>query len=785
MAGGLLNLPINIPWKLIGVSPDMMDTRFCNKHFPFAWRSSLAISAYEPRPEELPEDLCEGRITFLKVTCTITGYQPSKEETRDITTILPSFSDEPTEDQREAIERILNEYFTCYGALLNVAVFPLSKTKKELVERARIDFGQLDDTEPGSLLPNPFEWGGMKFDALDQENNRIVDIFPEGGDGSGELDLHRKMVVTFPGASQVDKVDATVVHYATTGVAMEAFKGSESLGTHKAGLEQGEEHALSIEGEGIDQVVFTAPENEASLLEFAYSVAKEVSTGLEDIDLGDYPHIIDFEPKMRDLYQTATETGELLTASISKVKTDKSFTHTETTETGLSLKAMYAPKGEKGSQISGSLSHKWGETDQDQWTVETDASRERRETEGTTTQVSQMYNLLTGYHSGTNRAVFLMLARPHVLQPTDFRTFVQGLRAIEGVQEFFLIVARPEDVDGLCVETFLETGHFPEDTRIVEPEAEYYESYEDFIVTAFADNSTVFQNCEDIENDESATYTISSGWVIDRREKRKRRPGEPKGSGWEDSHPGVAEIDDNSNSQANESLDRYGYGATSEISVGVWGRICGSRGQGAKARFNRTYRVFTRSEHPIRSYEQPQADIERLLITSRGLCVCFRSGECPEVLPPPEPPIIERSIVDEPIIKMNPALLTREVSSQTRLPAMKELLRKIQVAMTTSWRRPRRYPLGEVGFLESEYFKGRINKVLPNEHLETRLTQVSGLPEAVVKSLGEACTVAEALDMDLTSFAKETGLSMEEAGKARRRLLRIAPRRSEEHEGTG
>ena len=77
MPTGVLNLPIHVPWKLIAVSPDMMDKRFCNKSFPYAWRSSLAISAYEPRPEELPEDLCEGRITFLKVTCTITGYQPS------------------------------------------------------------------------------------------------------------------------------------------------------------------------------------------------------------------------------------------------------------------------------------------------------------------------------------------------------------------------------------------------------------------------------------------------------------------------------------------------------------------------------------------------------------------------------------------------------------------------------------------------------------------------------------------------------------------------------------
>jgi hypothetical protein len=81
MAQFSLNLPIDIPWKLIAVSPDMMDTRFCNKRFPFQWRSSLAIYAFEPKLEDLPEQLCDERLTYLKVTASITGYQPTKEET--------------------------------------------------------------------------------------------------------------------------------------------------------------------------------------------------------------------------------------------------------------------------------------------------------------------------------------------------------------------------------------------------------------------------------------------------------------------------------------------------------------------------------------------------------------------------------------------------------------------------------------------------------------------------------------------------------------------------------
>ncbi len=45
----------------------------------------MAISAYEPKPEDLPEELCGDRITYLKITTTITGYQPTEEETEVIT----------------------------------------------------------------------------------------------------------------------------------------------------------------------------------------------------------------------------------------------------------------------------------------------------------------------------------------------------------------------------------------------------------------------------------------------------------------------------------------------------------------------------------------------------------------------------------------------------------------------------------------------------------------------------------------------------------------------------
>jgi hypothetical protein len=115
----VLNLPINVPWKLIGVSQDMMDTQFCDKQFPIEWRSSLAISVLEPAAEDLQEDLREGVITYLKVTCTITCYQPTRAETGRGHGTLPKLA---------ALRSILDKYFACYGVLLRSRSFTAPKT---------------------------------------------------------------------------------------------------------------------------------------------------------------------------------------------------------------------------------------------------------------------------------------------------------------------------------------------------------------------------------------------------------------------------------------------------------------------------------------------------------------------------------------------------------------------------------------------------------------------------------------------------------------------------------
>ena len=211
-----------------------------------------------------------------------------------------------------------------------------------------------------------------------------------------------------------------------------------------------------------------------------------------------------------------------------------------------------------------------------------------------------------------------MLARPHILQPTDHRTFVDGLRQIEGTQEFILIVARPPEVKGLCIEAFLETGHFPEGLTLVQPNEKFDEGEEEFIVTAFADNGFLSGDTTNLQ----AVHTVEPGRVVDIRPKRGSDPG----------HAGMQEIANNSNSRANSSLEGYNYQRIGDADVQISGQISGSGGQGDKARFNRTYRVFTRSIEPKPNTGEPNAPLNKLLITSRGLSVCFRSGEnCPNI----------------------------------------------------------------------------------------------------------------------------------------------------------
>jgi hypothetical protein len=192
-------------------------------------------------------------------------------------------------------------------------------------------------------------------------------------------------------------------------------------------------------------------------------------SGAQETALAQYPYFMDFQPKKRELYEMVTDTGERSSRSLESLKVGKASGNSESLEvldidqggsSGGSANVSYAGVGVGGSYQQSSQGQ-WGSkqlSSQEQSVSRTtDESRERRETDSHTTQLSQMYHLLDTYHLGTNRALFFVQPRPHILEiPTGF---VRGPRSVEGIQEFFLVVNEPKDTGGFVVSVRLDTSH--------------------------------------------------------------------------------------------------------------------------------------------------------------------------------------------------------------------------------------------------------------------------------------------------------------------------------------
>ncbi len=191
-----------------------------------------------------------------------------------------------------------------------------------------------------------------------------------------------------------------------------------------------------------------------------------------DVPLSEYPFFMDFEPKKRELYEMATDTKERQSRSSESLAIGKSAGATKSLEVldvdmggSTSFGAQAQVAGTCGGfNYSNSNQGQWGtkslNTQDSQTTRNAEMGTERRETQAFTTQLSQMYHLLDSYHVGTNRAVFFVQPRPHVLEEPS--GFVRGPRKVEGTQEFFLVVAAPKNYKNYCVSARLDTAHLVE-----------------------------------------------------------------------------------------------------------------------------------------------------------------------------------------------------------------------------------------------------------------------------------------------------------------------------------
>ncbi len=178
-----------------------------------------------------------------------------------------------------------------------------------------------------------------------------------------------------------------------------------------------------------------------------------------------YPYFLDFEPKKRELYELVTDTGEVLSGSSSKLTVGKSATNTSALENynidngwNFGLQASYAGTGGGVSVGDQMTVGQIGKSGQEFTNVRSsDVASERRELQSHTTQLAQMYNLFQAFHLGTNRGLFFMEPRPHIRQAET--TFINGPRALEGIQEIFLVVVRPKEMTEFCLGAVLETAH--------------------------------------------------------------------------------------------------------------------------------------------------------------------------------------------------------------------------------------------------------------------------------------------------------------------------------------
>lgn len=242
---------------------------------------------------------------------------------------------------------------------------------------------------------------------------------------------------------------------------------------------------------------------------------------IKEKDIKRYPCIIDFEPKKREMFTVVTETGEVMSRSLHDLKVNTGGTTTTSMETidvdkGWSFKGEGSAGGKEGA--SGALTlgsnyesgYKAAAQGQNVNLRQIDASQEARETVSHKTELEQMYQLLDSYHLGTNRALFAIFPRPFT--GDQELSVTNGPRRLEGIQEFFFVVAMPEDSEGLCVAAQLETSHLHKQTHTETTGTTEYETGEIQQTVKDAYKGGLFSNY----SRRSYQIPVPGGYIVDR-----------------------------------------------------------------------------------------------------------------------------------------------------------------------------------------------------------------------------------------------------------------------------
>lgn len=467
----------------------------------------------------------------------------------------------------------------------------------------------------------------------------------------------------------------------------------------------------------------------------------------------EYPYFIDFEPKKRELYEMVSETGERVSRSVQSVNVKKGTTTTNSTEVldvdmGFNIGVEAKNKGAGGGFTFGQRGQ-WGTKELSQTQRvdirTTEGLEEMREGFSRTTNLSQMYSLFQAYHLGTNRAIFFLQPRPHIV--TSNFTFVNGPRQLEGIQEVFLVVSRPSNMKGFCVEVDLETAHIG--TKTIYTHRTKTDDFEFYIFAKAKDkggsagSDTYTQPVED-----SQTYYPPAGWEI---------------TGYTITSVSEKRIEDY----------RVTYGSDY---LTVWGKVTWKFEDRQWPQSNLLLdgelkidvRINLREKAPT-----PTGEVETLFLTGRRLCCC-EGKEVPFKVKIPEWISFEKDIS-----KWGVSLVAGPANEDVLLAAHRvssvigqEILRSVSGRD--------RKPAGQVHYYQTDYFQKHIARLLKEQAPEHNppVSDIPGISAPLAKRLqrtfGEKVTKAEILSMPTERICRSLNLSEEEVRDLRFRALGLA-----------
>jgi hypothetical protein len=298
-----LSLPVDVPWKLIATSTDMLAEP--NKQFPNAtWKSSMAVFAYDPDLTELPDVFPDRELTFIKVVCSITSYTPScgdlpppptppdikdyGEDYAAYEAALQAFyiAYAAWQQQIANIEKICGNTYPCYGALIQIAIYPSPVPENNDIDHYNIYRG----TESG--FP------------VDKATIHIA---------QPTTNLY----------SDKDVSPSTTYYYRVAAVDKPGNIGPPSL---------------EVSSKTSTNIPFTTPPSRVNNLKVSTVSDTQLDLSWDAIevaevtDVSKLAYFASFEPKKRELIEAVTESGESMTQSKSALDVRKGVTSTDSTD---------------------------------------------------------------------------------------------------------------------------------------------------------------------------------------------------------------------------------------------------------------------------------------------------------------------------------------------------------------------------------------------------------------------------------------------------------------------